>query len=294
MSIPVAADSSPDAALAFVCSEIWGGNRPINRPIRAPGMQGKLFSKPCGGGSGGDVHYVSVCGSGLLARLCVADVAGHGETVACVSRELHQLLRQYMNHVDHRRVLTELNRRLESNESSRMTTAAAFTYYPPSGSLTYSYAGHPPAWLFDRAANRWERLTLDRPDDAPLVNVPLAISDQIAFTRGRRRVHVGDRLLVVTDGVLEAPAHDGELFGEERVEQLLQENRGLDSVALSDKLVEALVAFTGSTQLAHDDVTLLLLEFVPGPHGPAIWHAIRNRIVRPRGNSAALEARGAI
>lgn len=275
--------------MEFVCSEIWGGNRPINRPIHAPGLRGRLFSKPCSGGSGGDVHYLSVCGSGLLSRMCVADVAGHGEEVAAVSRELHSLLHRFMNTTDQRRMLSELNRKLDAAETAIMTTAAAFTYYPPSRSLSYSYAGHPPAWLSRAGTGRWEQLRLTPPPPGRLVNMPLSVDVRTTFTRGRTRVNVGDRLLVLTDGVLEAPRPGGEQFGEQRVQSLLNGSHGLDTMALGDRLLDALIDFTGDPQLSHDDVTFMLLEFEPGPRGPAFWHAIRNRIMQPRGNSERLE-----
>src|SRR5947209_4327986 len=84
-------------ALQLVCAEIWGGNRAVYRAVELPGLRGVLFSSPSDGGRGGDVHYLSVCGSGLLSRMCVADVVGHGEAVAAVSGEMHVLLRKLMN-----------------------------------------------------------------------------------------------------------------------------------------------------------------------------------------------------
>jgi sigma-B regulation protein RsbU (phosphoserine phosphatase) len=276
-------------SMQFVCSEVWGGNRPVNRPVQMPGIRGRLYSKPCSGGSGGDIHYLSVCGSGLFSRLCIADVAGHGEEVAAVSRELHMLLRRYMNTTDQRRMLSELNKKLEAADTPIVTTAAAFSYYPPSRSLSYSYAGHPPAWLARAGTARWQQLELDPGPRGRLVNMPLSVDSSTLFTRRNIRVNCGDRLLILTDGVLEAAAADGELFGEKRVEALLNESRGMDPIALGDRLLDSLVEFTGDAALAHDDVTFVILEFVSGPRGPAVWHAIRNRIARPRGNSARLE-----
>ncbi|TWT45324.1 Phosphoserine phosphatase RsbP [Phycisphaerae bacterium RAS1] len=277
--------TAPPPALEFVCSEIWGGNRPVDRAVELPGVVGRLFSKPCGGGRGGDVHYMSVCGSGLLSRTCIADVAGHGEAVAAVSHELHGLLRRYMNNLDQRRVLADLNRTLEQGETLQLATAAAFTYYPPARSLSFSYAGHPPAWVFRRSSGRWGRLSLDAADG--LANMPLAVSSDTHFTRGRTRVDFGDRLLIVTDGVLEAPAPgDATLYGDERLTAFLNDHRddGVDDV--SRRLVQELIEYTGDATLRHDDVTFALLEFRRGPRGPAIWTALKNRLWPRRGNTA--------
>ena len=280
--------------MEFVCSEIWGGNRPIDREIHAPGLRGALYSRPCDGGSGGDVHYLSVCGSGLLSRMCVADVAGHGEAVSAVSREIHALLRRFMNNLDQRRVLSSLNQILEAAEEPILTTAAAFSYYPPNRTLSFSYAGHPPAWFFDAATQRWEVLELPPIRERGLFNVPLSVDSRAVFTRGKRRVQMSDRLLVLTDGVLEAPSPIGELYGVERVHGLLEHFRRESPREIANRLVGSLVDFTRDDLLHHDDVTYFLVEFVPGPAGPAIWHAVRNRLLRPRGNTPALEAAGAI
>ena len=278
-----AATARPTNSLQLVCSEVWGGNRPIQNPIELPGLRGHLYSKPCDGGRGGDVHYLSVCGSGLLSRVCVADVAGHGETIAKVSGEIHGLLRRYMNQPDQRRVLGDLNRRLEQSDSPAMTTAAALTYYPPNRSLSISYAGHPPAWVYRAATGRWNQLVI-RATSAGLVDMPLAVSPETTYSRHQERVALGDRLLLITDGILEAPAPGGELYGEERLSKVLNANTGDSPVRMVDRIRSELIEFTGDAALRHDDVTMLLIEFVAGPSGPAPWLAIRNRILRPRGN----------
>lgn len=281
---------SQSNSLRLVCSEVWGGNRPIRIPIELPGVRGQLYSQPCDGGRGGDVHYLSVCGSGLLSRICIADVAGHGETIAKVSGEILALLRRYMNQTDQRRVLSDLNRRLEQSDTAAMTTAAALTYYPPSRSLSISYAGHPPAWLYSQSTRRWSQLSI-RSAGPGLIDMPLAVSPDTTYSRHTEHVEFGDRLLLLTDGVLEAPAADGALYGEERLSGLLNAHADDPPHELVDLILSALMEFTHDAALKHDDVTLLLIEFVPGPRGPSPWHALKNRILRPRGNGQTFYGR---
>ena len=54
------------ASIGLVCNEIWDGNRAFYGPVELPGMRGVLFSQASDGVRGGDVHYLSVCGSGLI------------------------------------------------------------------------------------------------------------------------------------------------------------------------------------------------------------------------------------
>ncbi|MHC4420564.1 MAG: PP2C family protein-serine/threonine phosphatase [Planctomycetota bacterium] len=269
------------------CAEIWGGNHTTHTPVSLPGLDGVLFSQSCSGGHGGDLHYLSICGSGLLSRICIADVVGHGQRVAAVGRETHALLRRHTNWPDHRRMLRLLNRSLERRGLDAMTTAAVLTYFPPSRRLSFSYAGHPPGWFYSVTANAWRRLMLDddpkAEDTGVLQDVPLGVSSDATFSRSRRRVKVGDRLLLVTDGVLEATDASGRNFGRERTQQVLDEHRHRDLPEISEALLGALAHHCETGRFVHDDVSYLLLEFTQPPAGPALWHVVRNRVLRPLG-----------
>jgi serine phosphatase RsbU (regulator of sigma subunit) len=272
------------APLRLVCSEVWGGNRPIDTAIELPGLFGKVYSRPSEGGRGGDVHYLSVCDSGLVCQMLVADVVGHGEAVAEVSAEVHSLLRRYLNRLDQRHVLKKLNRRLERVGFNALTTAVAVNYFPPWRRLSLSYAGHPSAWLYRKTTGRWATIDADdRHRHAErLVNLPLGVDSRTVFSRRTIKADYGDRLLVLTDGVLEAPDRTGKLLGAERLENLLQEKGRGDPAGVVDAIVNLLIARAGDARLSHDDVTLLVVEFVPGPPGPAVWHAVKNRLLGRR------------
>lgn len=279
---PTRSAAKPNLHLA--CSEVWGGNRPIATPVELPGLRGVLYSRPCQGGRGGDVHYLSVCGSGVLSRACLADVVGHGETVAAVSSEMHAHLRRAMNQPDQRRVLAQLNRRLEKLGILAMTTAAAITYYTPGRILSVSYAGHPPGWYYSVKTGTWTRLLPEaRPRDG-FVDAPLAIDPSATYTRRKFRAALGDRIVLVTDGVLEAPSPDGDLFGEARLERVLVEHGGGTCDELRSAILAALADHMKTHEMGHDDVTLLVVDIVAGPSEPTFWLAIRNRLIRQRGN----------
>jgi sigma-B regulation protein RsbU (phosphoserine phosphatase) len=67
----------------------------------------------------------------------------------------------------------------------------------------------------------------------------------------------GDRLLLFTDGVTELRGPLADEFGEDRLIELLLDNRHLDADALRDRIVEAVMGFNdGEFQ---DDATILLL-----------------------------------
>ena len=122
-TVVIASESNPAPATSFACAEVRGGNGTIHAQVTLPGLRGVLYSRPCAGATGGDIHYLSVCGSGLLARVCLADVAGHGTAVSAVGAEMHAHLRRSVDVIDERKVLDRLNRRLNKKGAAVMTTA---------------------------------------------------------------------------------------------------------------------------------------------------------------------------
>jgi serine phosphatase RsbU (regulator of sigma subunit) len=270
----------PASAAGFTCGEVRGGNGVIYERLALPGLRGVLYSRPCSGASGGDIHYVSVCGSGLLARVCLADVAGHGPTIAAVGVEMHAHLRRSVDVIDERRVLSRMDRRLDAKGLRAMTTAVLATYYPPSRRLTVSYAGHPTGWLYRAHDRAWTPLRLPSPalPRPSFVNLPLGTRLSPTFTRHRFRVSPGDRMVLVTDGVIETTSPDDVPFGAEGISALLAGDGG-SLEALAAGILSALHAHAATDELAHDDVTFLVAEFEAGPPGPAIWHVVRNRLL---------------
>jgi serine phosphatase RsbU (regulator of sigma subunit) len=269
-----------DESAELVCNEVWGGNRNFYGPVELPGMRGVLLSQPCVGARGGDVHYLSVCGSGLVSRACLADVTGHGERVAAVGESMHDLLRRSVNRMDQRKVLRRLNLRLLGLAGDSFTTASVLTYFPPTRRLSISYAGHEPAWYYSVSDHRWSRL--ETPSRRGLFDVALGVEPRTRYTHCVRRVTVGDRLLMVTDGVLETPNDRDELFGRERLDDFLNGSRDHEPQSLVQGIMTELRKHARGALLEHDDVSLLLIEFVDNMKSSALWTVLQNRLFRGR------------
>jgi phosphoserine phosphatase RsbU/P len=226
-----------------------------------------------------------MCNSGIIARVCLADVAGHGERVAGVARVMHAELRANVNRWDEREVMQALDVRLEQSGLKAITTAALVSYRPWKRHLTISYAGHPPGWIFraggDGGGRRWERLVIKEPVAAGPADMPLGTGLGPAYSRTRVQALPGDRLLLVTDGVLEAPAPDGTEFGDAGVERVLDGclTAGNACEGLATALVDALRAHTGTDPMTHDDVSFYVAEITPPPPGPQVWQIVKNRLL---------------
>ncbi|WP_275629237.1 fused response regulator/phosphatase [Pseudomonas sp. 273] len=96
----------------------------------------------------------------------------------------------------------------------------------------------------------------------PLVSrhLPLGILEPAAFDEGCEvfPMEDGDRVLLFSDGVLEARNPQGEMFGEQRLRQVFEEQR--DGSRLFEGVKAALVRFRGEAQ---DDLSMLEVALVP-------------------------------
>ncbi len=166
------------------------------------------------------------------------------------------------------------------------------TYFPPTHKLSYSYAGHEPAWMQDGKTRDWSRLSA-----APrrgMSDLPLAVLHETSFTHSQVKVKARDRLLLVTDGIFEAPNENDEQFGRQRLEDVLASSADADSQTLAERILDAVYAHAGTRSPRHDDLTFIILEFVDENDGPALWTAVKNRVLRPKGNSATFAGSEAV
>ena len=66
------------------------------------------------------------------------------------------------------------------------------------------------------------------------------------------------QILLFTDGVIEAKGHDGEDYGDERLEEFIRTNNALQAELFNEKLLHEIKSFTGNT--LKDDVFVLNIK----------------------------------
>lgn len=257
--------SAPIKQLA--CAEIMGGNHDVATAIWLPGLSGFLYSKPCGGAKGGDVHYVTSCFHGVISRVCLADVAGHGEQVSRISAWLHDLLRNKFHHHNPAHTFESLNRRMAKRGFDTVATAFCLSYDSAGGGLAVCNAGHPAGLMWASETGGWSYLNQreEPSDDGAVHNLILGVMESARYGLLKRRLKGGERFLIYSDGVIETPAPDGTLFGEDNLMAVLNAHTGASDEALVEEVLAALARHSGSEELAHDDVTLIALTAEPLP-----------------------------
>ena len=86
-----------DANGRLECTELWGGIRNRDSEVSAGKVIGSIYSTACcEGGKGGDIYYFGVCRGGIITRLAIADVTGHGEAVSEISQYVYDTLKAHI------------------------------------------------------------------------------------------------------------------------------------------------------------------------------------------------------
>ena len=248
--------------------------------VSMPGLAGVLHAIPKDSHVGGDLYYLSACGAGIMSRMCIADVRGHGEGVADFATWLEKVFSAHMNRHSPSGVLREVNRRAVTRGLKLMSTALCFSYNSLNGRLIFCNAGHPHLRICRAGSDRWEALEVTARDKSKPWNVPLAVTAEARYSVGKARLKPGDRLLIHTDGLTEA--HDAE--GWQLAETLWEAGRFPDSSATPGEIAEGLLgALRGhlpNPDEADDDVTFTVLEVLPFQKGNTLTLYYRNNFSR--------------
>jgi phosphoserine phosphatase RsbU/P len=258
---------------SIACLEVWGGNEPIDTRLSVPGMDVFVFAVPYdNSAAGGDVHFVSSCGSGRIARLMIADVAGHGQIVAGMARTLRDLMRRFMNHIDQRKLVMQMNERFtELSDAGRFATAIVMTYYSPEGVLSLCNAGHPPPLLYRARTREWEFVDSVGAMPEGVSNIPLGILSDAGYEQFEIELEAGDLLLAYTDSLVEAQERDGNLLG---ADGLLKVARTLDGSQPEHLVHHLMVKLSVAGAKLADDTTVVLAR----SHGKSSGAGIARRL----------------
>jgi serine phosphatase RsbU (regulator of sigma subunit) len=242
--------------------EVWGGSQLAARGVEMGGLDAWVYSKPYGQAQrGGDVYYASSCATGRISRLLLADVAGHGNSVAGTAADLRTLMRRFVNRLDQTEFVRLLNQQFTAlSQMGSFATAVVITFFSPSRRLTVCNAGHPRPFLYRAAQRQWTLLSQQGPDDRSTPrNIPLGLFDVTEYEQSDVELESGDCLLSYTDALIESRDADGQMLGEAG---LLRIMRLLGDVQ-PQKLIETLlkeIADRHPENLSDDDVTLLLVR----------------------------------
>jgi sigma-B regulation protein RsbU (phosphoserine phosphatase) len=190
----------------------------------------------------------------------ICDVMGHGVRAALVVAMLRGLLTTQANSKqDASQFLEKLNSGLSSILKRANVTMFATAFYGVVDleelSMTYSCAGHPgPILVGDKIS---QQLCTKRGEKGPA----LGLMNQITYPIHTQDLSEVQRLLLFTDGVLEAENDEGEQFMDQRLLQIASQDPEKNIEEWLESIIETVLDFSDSHHF-DDDVCLLGLQIL--------------------------------
>lgn len=199
---------------------------------------------------GGDCYDYIPLSDGRLA-IIVADVVGHGVAAAMLMAKLSADARFLLaSQPTAALAITKLNQHISRLNVDKFVTLLCLILDPPTGKVDIVNAGHmAPLWL--RANGK-----VEEPGDE-ITGVPIGIIEDFEYDLASIHIASGDRLILYTDGINEAPSAAGDMFGIERLQRLVSQCTGSLQQA-GDSIVADVRKFVTGTQQA-DDMCLVIV-----------------------------------
>jgi serine phosphatase RsbU (regulator of sigma subunit) len=247
--------------------EIWGSNQAVESAVSTPGLDVWVSSRPYQEAAhGGDVHYVSLCGGGIITRMIVADVSGHGESVAEFSASLRRLVRKNINRKSQTRLVAALNQQFTAlAQLRRFATAVVATYLANRRHLAVCNAGHPHPLWYRASAGEWRLLTSEAGAPAEVAsNLPLGLDETTPYEQFAIPLGQGDLVVLYTDALSEASDQAGRMLGESGLLEMARTLDVDDPIGVGPALLDHVGQHRGGRP-ADDDTTLLVLHHNAGP-----------------------------
>jgi serine phosphatase RsbU (regulator of sigma subunit) len=208
---------------------------------------------------GGDFYDFYRMGDTRLGVI-IGDVSGHGMPAALIGSMFKIAFSIFKNEPDVSVSLARINSALIDHVGRQFITANYMVIDARARTLVSSNAGH------------WPQI-IRRGRDGSLVEVynrnkAIGIVPDVLFGRTEYAIGDGDRIVLFTDGVIEAMNGHGELFGEERFKGMVRDCGGQNAEAFFDRVFDELHSWTGikEGESFEDDICLLCID-VKGVNG---------------------------
>jgi phosphoserine phosphatase RsbU/P len=189
----------------------------------------------------------------------IGDVAGKGISAALLMATIQSTMRTQIStansngngnhaHLSTAYMVGNLNRQLYATTAPEKYATFYFAMYDEAEhTLTYTNAGHLSPLLV-----RDGKVSLLEPTGTVVGAFPFAVYEEKTVS-----LEHGDMLVAYTDGLVEPENAYGEMYGEERLQELLLKYTHADSSEIIARAMDAVVQWTGSSEL-QDDMTMVV------------------------------------
>ena len=202
---------------------------------------------------GGDFYDFYFVNEDTLAFL-IADVSGKGIPAAMFMMTAKTLIKSYAESgMSVEEVFTQANAKLSEGNDSGMFVTAWMGYIDlKTGRISYANAGHNPPLV--RHGNGSYEYLKTRP------GLVLAGMEGIRYRSNVVELQPGDVIFLYTDGVTEANNASEELYGTERLKELLDSNTDKDAEHICEVVKADVDSFADGVE-QFDDITMLCIRY---------------------------------
>jgi serine phosphatase RsbU (regulator of sigma subunit) len=186
----------------------------------------------------------------------IADVSGKGVSGGLVMSVMRTLMRMISKEsLSPKQVLTELNHGVEIavKEKHMFITVLYCIFQKDKKTVRVCRAGHNPFMVCKKSTGQ---IQFFKPE-----GIALGIIDSETFGRLTKEIEIpyesGDSMFLYTDGIVEEFNDDKEMYGEERLQNYLQDHFNNSSESIVQGLVQDLMEFRGYDRDQHDDIAMI-------------------------------------
>ena len=203
---------------------------------------------------GGDFYDFIDMGSDK-AGMVIGDVTGKsvsGALVMSASRSVFRMLSE--DELTVGESMTRANRRLKKDIKSGMFVALLFAVLNSQDrTMTLCSAGQTQPVLL--SAKKAEASLVETRGDT----FPLGILDDAEYEETQLKLEPGDKVVLYTDGIVEAMNKQEEMFGFERLLELVKNSQTQTTASLLEEIKSNVNEFAGSAP-QHDDITIIVVQ----------------------------------
>jgi sigma-B regulation protein RsbU (phosphoserine phosphatase) len=185
----------------------------------------------------------------------VGDVSGHGISSALLMASARAFLRQRSALPGTLgQIVSDVNAQLARDiaESHNFMTLFYLRIDDAHKSIEWVRAGHDPAIFYDPKTRSFEMLEGE--------GIPLGVEESWVYTENKKgNLSKGQIIVLATDGVWESQNTVGEMFGKDRIYDLIRANSALSARGILTILLDMLHRFTKGKNF-EDDVTLVVIK----------------------------------
>lgn len=199
---------------------------------------------------GGDYYDFIQLENSHLA-ICLGDVSGKGLPASLLMANVQATLRgQLLGESSPKTCLDRSNRLLyRSTSSDKFVTLFCGMLEPANHRFIYANAGHDHPFLLKK----------DRISRLKAGGIVLGIMEQFPYQDDEIYFEPGDVLAICSDGIAEARNGEDNMFGEDKIMELLAENRSDSSENILNKLIKAVNEFSAGVPQS-DDITMVVIR----------------------------------